>query len=100
MKKNFHETFSTTVPIVLPGMTQISVPGLVSAVAESGGLGLLATAALSPAEVEQSIEETRSLTNAAFGIGIPLLLPDAEEKAEVAIAQKVPVVNFSLGKKT
>lgn len=98
MRASFYKIFNVTVPIVLPGMTQISVPRLVSAVAESGGLGLLATAALSPAEVEQSIDETREMTNGVFGIGIPLLLPDAREKAEVAIQQRVPVVNCSLGK--
>ena len=98
MGATFCETFDVSVPLVLPGMTQISVPNLVSAVAQAGGLGLLATASLSPEEVEESINEVRRMTNATFGIGVPLLVPDAREKAEAAIHQKVPVVNFSLGK--
>lgn len=85
-------------PVVLPGMTHISVPNLVSAVAQSGGLGLLATASLNVAQTEESICEVRRMTDVTFGIGIPLLVPDAREKAETAIRHKVPVVNFSLGK--
>ncbi len=98
MDTTFCETFDVSVPLVLPGMTEISIPNLVSAVAQAGGLGLLATASLSPEEVEESINEVRRMTSATFGIGIPLLLPHAREKAEAAISQKVPVVNFSLGK--
>lgn len=98
MTTNFCRSFGVSVPIVLPGMTQISVPNLVSAVAQSGGLGLLATASLSAEQTEESICEVRRMTDATFGIGIPLLVPDAREKVETAIRQKVPVINFSLGK--
>ena len=38
-------------PIVLPGMTYISVPDLVVAVCEAGGLGILASGALSSGEI-------------------------------------------------
>ena len=37
-------------PIVLPGMTYIAVPRLVAAVSHAGGLGILASGALSPEE--------------------------------------------------
>ncbi|MEK9868654.1 MAG: nitronate monooxygenase [Gammaproteobacteria bacterium] len=98
MTENFQNTFSVPLPLVLPGMTQISVPALVSAVSKAGALGLLATAALTPEEVERSIKEVRRLCKATFGVGIPLLLPDAKEKVAAAVRCKVPVVNFSLGK--
>ena len=42
MQASFTDDFGIQVPIVMPGMTQISVPGLVAAVANAGGLGLLA----------------------------------------------------------
>ena len=38
------------------------------------------------------------MTDKPFGIGATLLMPGAKENAEVALEEKVPVINFSLGK--
>lgn len=85
-------------PILLPGMSWISTPRLVAAVSNAGGLGILATGPLTAEQTRQSIREIRSLTNKPFGIGATLLMPGAKENAEVALDEKVPVINFSLGK--
>jgi len=85
-------------PIILPGMSWISVPKLVAAVSNAGGLGILATGPLSAEETRASIREIRRLTDKPFGIGATLLMPGAKENAEVALEEKVPVINFSLGK--
>ena len=85
-------------PIVLPGMSWISTPVLVAAVSNAGGLGILATGPLSPEETRKSIQEIRRLTDKPFGIGATLLMPGARENAEVALEEKVPVINISLGK--
>lgn len=85
-------------PFILPGMSWISTPALVAAVSNAGGLGILATGPLSPEKTRQSIQEIRKLTNKPFGIGATLLMPGAKENAEVALEEKVPVINFSLGK--
>jgi enoyl-[acyl-carrier protein] reductase II len=53
---------------------------------------------LSAEETRKSIHEIRKLTNKPFGIGATLLMPGAKENAEVALEEKVPVINFSLGK--
>lgn len=85
-------------PILLPGMSWISTPPLVAAVSEAGGLGILATGPLTPAQTRAAIVEIRSLTAKPYGIGCTLLMPGARENAEVALEEQVPVINFSLGK--
>ncbi|MFY9179384.1 MAG: nitronate monooxygenase [Venatoribacter sp.] len=98
MKTRITELLKIQYPILLPGMSWISTPELVAAVSNAGGLGILASGPLSPAETKASIEKIRSLTDKPFGIGITLLMPGSKENAEVALAEKVPVINFSLGK--
>ena len=90
--------FGIKVPLILPGMSWISTPALVAAVSNAGGLGILATGPLSAAATREAIREIRRLTDKPFGIGATLLMPGAKENAEVALEEKVPVINFSLGK--
>lgn len=85
-------------PILLPGMSWISTPPLVAAVSQAGGLGILATGPLTPPQTRAAIAEIRALTDKPFGIGCTLLMPGARENAEVALEERVPVINFSLGK--
>ena len=79
-------------------MSWISTPKLVAAVSQAGGLGILATGPLSAEQTRDSIREIRKLTDRPFGIGATLLMPGAVENAKVALAEQVPVINFSLGK--
>lgn len=85
-------------PIVLPGMTYVAVPPLVGAVSQAGGLGILASGGLSPDECRASIAQVRALTDRPFAVGCSLLLPGATECAEVALQERVPVINISMGK--
>ncbi|MBI2731967.1 MAG: nitronate monooxygenase [Aquabacterium sp.] len=85
-------------PIVLPGMTYIAVPSLVAAVCNAGGLGILASGALSAEECRAAIREIRSLTSKPFGVGCSLMLPGAADCAKVALEEQVPVINVSMGK--
>lgn len=98
MKTAITELLGIDMPILLPGMSWISTPELVAAVSNAGGLGILATGPLTPAETKDAIAQVRQLTDKPFGIGITLLMPGAEANADIAIAAKVPVINFSLGK--
>lgn len=90
--------FNIKHPLILPGMSWISTPQLVAAVSNAGGLGILATGPLSAEQTRESIREIRRLTDKPFGIGATLLMPGATENAKVALEEKVPVINFSLGK--
>jgi len=85
-------------PIVLPGMTYVAVPSLVAAVSEAGGLGILASGGLSPEECRAAIREVRSLTDKPFGVGCSLKLPGAAACAQVALDERVNVINTSMGK--
>lgn len=98
MKTKITELFGIEYPIILPGMSWISVPKLVAAVSNAGGIGYLATGPLSPEKTRQAIREIRSLTDKPFGVGATLLMPGAYQNALVAIEEKVPVLNISLGK--
>lgn len=85
-------------PLVCPGMTYVSNAGLVAAVSNAGGLGILAVGHLDEAQTRAEIRRTRELTDKPFGVGTALIMPGAARNAEIAIEEKVPVINFSLGK--
>jgi len=85
-------------PVLLPGMSWISTPELVAAVSNAGGIGILATGPLNAEETRQSIRRVRQLTDQPFGVGATLLMPGAEDNARVALEERVPLVNVSLGR--
>ncbi len=98
MKTRITELFGVKYPILLSGMSWISTPAMVAAVSNAGGLGILATGYFSPEETRKAVRETRSLTDKPFGANASLILPHALESARVLLEEKVPVINFSLGK--
>jgi enoyl-[acyl-carrier protein] reductase II len=98
IKTRVTELLGTESPILLSGMSWISTPGLVAAVSNAGGLGILATGVSRPEEVRQQIAEVRRLTSKPFGANVTLYFPGAEKNAQVLFEEKVPVVNYSLGK--
>ncbi|MDX9762365.1 MAG: nitronate monooxygenase [Desulfomonilia bacterium] len=98
MKTRITEMLGIEHPIVLSGMSWISVPKMVAAVSNAGGLGILATGPLDADQTRKAIREIKQLTNKPFGTNATLLFPGASENAQVALEEKVPVINFSLGK--
>jgi enoyl-[acyl-carrier protein] reductase II len=98
MKTRITELFGIRYPIVLSGMSWISVPKMVAAVSEAGGLGILATGLLSADGARALIREIRRLTDKPFGADASLMLPGAQDNARVLIEEKVPVINCALGK--
>ena len=85
-------------PIMLAGMNWITEPGLVSAVCNAGGLGILAIARCNPQETRENIRQIRKMKDRAFGVNQILVGPGARENIAVAIEEKVPIINYSLGK--
>ncbi|WP_283787537.1 NAD(P)H-dependent flavin oxidoreductase [Bermanella sp. WJH001] len=98
MKTPITELLGIEHPILLPGMSWISTPELVAAVSNAGGLGILATGPLNKEQTRDAIRKVRTLTDKPFGIGATLMMPGATDNAKVALEEKVPVINFSLGK--
>jgi len=98
MKTRITEMFGIKYPILLSGMSWISTPKMVAAVSNAGGLGILATGPLSSTQTREAIHEIRQLTDKPFGANATLMFPGAAENARVLLDEKVPVINFSLGK--
>ena len=98
IKTRLTEMLGIKHPIMLAGMNWITTPPLVAAVCNAGGLGILATAASSPEETRKHIAEIRKLTDKPFGINQILIGPRAKENIAVSIEEKVPIINYSLGK--
>ncbi len=98
MKTRITELLGIGHPILLSGMSWISIPRMVAAVSNAGGLGLLATGVLDAEQTRQAVREIRELTDRPFGANVSLLFPGAAQNAQVLLEEKVPVINFSLGK--
>lgn len=98
MKTRVTEMLGIDYPIFLSGMSWISVPEMVAAVSNAGGLGILATGPLDRDTTRASIRRIRELTDRPFGANASLLFPGATENARVLLEEKVPVINFALGK--
>ena len=98
MKTRITELFGTEAPILLSGMSWISTPELVAAVSNAGGLGILATGVMTPAETRAAVQRTRELTDKPFAANVTLYFPGARRNAKILFDEQVPVVNYSLGK--
>ena len=68
---------------------------LAAAVTDAGGLGLIASAPMSLAELEKAIEETAGRTAGPFGVNLRADAPDAAERVRLIVARRVPVVSFA-----
>jgi enoyl-[acyl-carrier protein] reductase II len=85
-------------PIVLAGANWLTYPELVAAVSNAGGLGILAVAQYTPEQTRENVRKIKRLTKKPFGINQILVGPGARENIQIAIEEKVPVINYSLGK--
>ncbi len=92
------ETFGIQHPIMLAGMNWISKPKLVAAVCNAGGLGTLAIGQYSPKDARKNIREVKELTDKPFMINMSLARAWAKENIQASIDEKVPFINYSLGK--
>ncbi len=98
MKTRITEMMGIQYPIFLSGMSWISIPEMVAAVSNAGGLGILATGPLEKEETRAAIRLIRKLTDKPFGANASLLFPGAKDSAKVLLEEQVPVINFALGK--
>ncbi|MGI5498763.1 NAD(P)H-dependent flavin oxidoreductase [Lentzea sp. CA-135723] len=86
-------------PVVQTGMGWVAGPRLVSATAEAGGLGILASATMTYPELEAAIKETRSRTSAPFGVNLRADAHDAPDRIDLLIREEVKVASFALAPK-
>src|SRR4249919_1567925 len=86
-------------PVVQTGMGWVAGPRLVSATANAGGLGILASATMSYDELERAIEEVKSRTDQPFGVNLRADAGDAAQRCELLIKHGVKVASFALAPK-
>jgi NAD(P)H-dependent flavin oxidoreductase YrpB (nitropropane dioxygenase family) len=86
-------------PIVQSAMGYVSGPRLVTAVSNAGGLGIIASATMSLAELRAAIKEVQAATTTPFGVNIRADAPDAGERIAAVIGAGVPVASFALAPK-
>jgi enoyl-[acyl-carrier protein] reductase II len=98
MKTAITEMFSIRYPILNAGMGRVALPEMVAAVSNAGGLGVLGAGSSPPDVTREWIREVRSLTDKPFGVNCPLALPNGTDNAKVSLEEKVPMINFSMGK--
>ena len=83
-------------PIVQTGMGWVSGPRLVIGTANAGGLGILASATMSLAELEAAIVEVKARTDAPFGVNLRADAADAPARCDLLVEHGVKVASFAL----
>lgn len=86
-------------PVVQTGMGWVSGPRLVTATANAGGLGILASATMTYDELERAIVEVKERTDQPFGVNLRADAGDAPERVELLIEYGVKVASFALAPK-
>ncbi|MFJ7496067.1 NAD(P)H-dependent flavin oxidoreductase [Streptomyces sp. NPDC097727] len=83
-------------PVVQTGMGWVAGPRLVSATANAGALGILASATMTVEQLRAAIREVRSRSDAPFGVNLRADAGDAAERVGVIIDEGVRVASFAL----
>lgn len=83
-------------PIVQTGMGWVSGPRLVSGTANAGGLGIIASATMTIAELERAIVKVKERTDQPFGVNLRADAADAAERCRLLIDHGVRVASFAL----
>ncbi|WP_329241518.1 NAD(P)H-dependent flavin oxidoreductase [Streptomyces canus] len=83
-------------PIVQTGMGWVAGPRLVSATANAGALGILASATMTVDRLRDAVREVKSRTDAPFGVNLRADAADAGDRVRVIIDEGVRVASFAL----
>ncbi|MDN5744980.1 MAG: nitronate monooxygenase, partial [Nocardioidaceae bacterium] len=99
LRTPFTDLVGVVHPVVQTGMGWVSGPRLVSGTANAGGLGILASATMSFAELEKAIIEVKSRTDRPFGVNMRADAADAADRCRLLIDHDVKVASFALAPK-
>lgn len=83
-------------PIVQTGMGWVAGPRLVTATANAGALGILASATMTTDRLRTAVREVKSRTDAPFGVNLRADAGDAAERVRIIIDEGVKVASFAL----
>ncbi|MEV5126470.1 nitronate monooxygenase [Streptomyces decoyicus] len=83
-------------PLVQTGMGWVAGPRLVSAAANAGALGVLASATMTVGQLRSAVREVASRTDAPFGVNLRADAADAGERVRLLVEEGVRVASFAL----
>ncbi|GAA1365130.1 NAD(P)H-dependent flavin oxidoreductase [Streptomyces beijiangensis] len=83
-------------PIVQTGMGWVAGPRLVSASANAGALGILASATMTTEQLRRAVREVKSRTDKPFGVNLRADASDARDRVRIIIDEGVKVASFAL----
>lgn len=86
-------------PVIQAAMGYVSGARLAAATSQAGGLGIIASATMTPQELRAAIHKVRERTAAPFGVNLRADAPDGAERIELIIGEGVPVASFALAPK-
>ena len=86
-------------PVVQTGMGWVAGARLVSATANAGGLGILASATMTLDELQTAVTKVKAATDKPFGINIRADAGDADDRVDLLIREGVKVASFALAPK-
>lgn len=86
-------------PVVQTGMGWVAGARLVSATANAGGLGILASATMTVDELATAISKVKAATDRPFGVNMRADAADAGDRVELMIREGVKVASFALAPK-
>ncbi|MFD4229265.1 NAD(P)H-dependent flavin oxidoreductase [Streptomyces sp. NPDC058545] len=96
MRTPLTELVGVRYPIVQTGMGWVAGPRLVSATAEAGALGILASATMTVEQLRAAVREVKSRTRAPFGVNLRADAGDARERVRIVVDEGVKVASFAL----
>lgn len=84
-------------PIIQGAMQDVAKAGLVAAVSNAGGLGVLASGQDTPEQVREEIHKVKELTDKPFAVNLMFLNKRAPEIVDVVIEEGVKIVTTGAG---
>jgi len=97
MRTGITELLGIKYPIIQGAMAWVSLPPLVAAVSNGGGLGILGASFMRPDELRENIRQIKELTQKPFGVNFMPENPELEQLLDVIIEEKVPVASYGKG---
>jgi enoyl-[acyl-carrier protein] reductase II len=92
-----NEILKIKYPIVQGAMANIATAEFAAAVSNAGALGVIATGAMNPQQVEDAVARCRSLTDKPFGVNVMMMNHHSPEIFEVLYRLKPAVVTTGAG---
>ncbi|MFF3888319.1 NAD(P)H-dependent flavin oxidoreductase [Streptomyces sp. NPDC001914] len=83
-------------PLVQTGMGWVAGPRLVSATANAGALGVLASATMTLDQLRDAVREVKSRTDRPFGVNLRADAGDAGDRVRIIVEEGVRVASFAL----